>query len=388
MSTNTAHDIHTYLRDHEEQLLALLIALVESESPSSDPAAQDGPLSLLVTEFEALGYDVSRTPGDKTGGYLTAAHPTAAAAPRQLILGHCDTVWPAGTLASMPVVREGNVLRGPGVLDMKAGLAMSVFALRALQALGLEPAVAPVMLITSDEEISSDESREVIMSEAERSVRAFIVEPAAGEDGKLKTARKGVGGFEFMLRGRASHAGLDPQKGVNAIVGMSLLVPQIDALNDYEHGVSVTVTEISGGQATNVVPPVCRAFADVRVPTLADAAQVEAALLSLTAPLPESELTVSGSFDRPPLERTPANAALWERAQALGRELGLELEETSVGGGSDGNYTSLVTATLDGLGPVGDGAHATHEHVLIDRLAERAALLALLLLEPALDDAV
>ncbi len=387
MSNQNAHDIHTYLRDHEEQLLALLIALVQAESPSSDAAAQDGPLSLLAAEFEALGYDVVRTPGDKTGGYLTAAHPAATDAPRQLILGHCDTVWPIGTLASMPVVREGNVLRGPGVLDMKAGLTMSVFALRALKALGLEPAVAPVMLVTSDEEISSDESREVIMSEAERSVRAFIVEPAAGESGKLKTARKGVGGFEFTLRGRASHAGLDPQKGVNAIVGMSLLVPRIDALNEYDRGVSVTVTEISGGQATNVVPPVCRAFADVRVPTLADAAQVEAALLSLTAPLPESDLTVSGSFDRPPLERTPANAALWERAQALGRELGLELEETTVGGGSDGNYTSLVTATLDGLGPVGDGAHATHEHVLIDRLAERAALLALLLLEPAPDGA-
>lgn len=387
MSNQIAHDILTYLRQHEEGLLALLVELVEAESPSSDAAAQDGPLSILAREFEALDYRVSRTPGNKTGGYLTAEHPAAGSEPRQLILGHCDTVWPLGTLATMPVVREGNVLRGPGVLDMKAGLAMSVFALRTLQALGLEPPVAPVMLVTSDEEISSDESRDAIMSEAERSVRAFIVEPAAGESGKLKTARKGVGGFEFVLKGRASHAGLDPQKGINAIVGMSLLVPQIDALNDYERGVSVTVTEISGGQATNVVPPVCRAFADVRVPTLADAEQVEAALLSLTPPLPESELIVSGSFDRPPLERTPANAALWERAQVLGRELGLALEETSVGGGSDGNYTSLVTATLDGLGPVGDGAHATHEHVLIDRLAERAALLALLLLEPAPDSA-
>ena len=363
-------------------MVALLADLVAAESPSDAPETQAGPIGILYEQFDRLGYHVRHTPGTRTGGYLLARHPAADSRPRQLLLGHCDTVWPVGTLAEMPLEVEGDVLRGPGSYDMKGGLAQGIFALRALRDLGLEPALAPVFLVNTDEEIGSIESRPMIEELAAESARALILEPSAGPNGALKTARKGIGDFRIIVHGKASHAGLEPEKGVNAILGMAEVVRALAALNDYPRGVSVSVGIISGGLRSNVVAPECRAEVDVRAVTVADAERLEQAVRELAAPLPGTTLTITGGFDRAPLERTPRNAALWELARETGAEMGLVLEEAAVGGGSDGNLTSAHTATLDGLGPVGDGAHARHEHVIISKMVERSVLLAALMMKP------
>ncbi len=370
-----------HLTNQRHDMVALLAELVAAESPSDVPETQAGPIGILYEQFDRLGYHVRHTPGTRTGGYLIARHPTAGERPTQLLLGHCDTVWAVGTLAEMPLEIEGDILRGPGSFDMKGGLTQGIFALRALHELGLEPPLAPVFLINTDEEIGSIESQPVIEQLAAESARALILEPSAGAAGKLKTARKGIGDFVIVVRGRASHAGLEPEKGVSAILGMAEIVRALATLNDYPRGVSVNTGLISGGLRSNVVAPECRAVVDVRAATVADAEQLEQAVRALTPPLEGTTLEITGGFDRLPLERTPRNAALWELTCDIGAEMGLALEETAVGGGSDGNLTSLHTATLDGLGPVGDGAHARHEHVVISKMVERSALLAALLMK-------
>ena len=376
-----AHRLHQHLANQRHDMVALLADLVAAESPSDAPETQAGPIGILYEQFDRLGFRVRHTPGQRTGGYLVARHPAAESRPRQLLLGHCDTVWPVGTLAEMPLVVEGDILRGPGSYDMKAGLVQGIFALRALAELGLEPALAPVFLVNTDEEIGSIESRPIIETLAQESDRALILEPSAGPDGALKTGRKGVGGFDVVVRGIASHAGLEPEKGVSAILGMAEVVQKLATLNDYPRGISVNVGVIGGGLRSNVVAQECRAEVDVRALTAADATRLEAAVRGLTLALPGATLEISGGFERGPLERTPRNIALWELAREASAELGLALAEATVGGGSDGNLTSAFTATLDGLGPVGDGAHARHEHVLISKMVERAALLAALLLK-------
>ena len=376
-----AHRLHQHLANQRHDMVALLADLVAAESPSDAPETQAGPIGILYEQFDRLGFRVRHTPGQRTGGYLVARHPAAESRPRQLLLGHCDTVWPVGTLAEMPLVVEGDILRGPGSYDMKAGLVQGIFALRALVELGLEPALAPVFLVNTDEEIGSIESRPIIETLAQESDRALILEPSAGPDGALKTGRKGVGGFDVVVRGIASHAGLEPEKGVSAILGMAEVVQKLATLNDYPRGISVNVGVIGGGLRSNVVAQECRAEVDVRALTAADATRLEAAVRGLTLALPGATLEISGGFERGPLERTPRNIALWELAREASAELGLALAEATVGGGSDGNLTSAFTATLDGLGPVGDGAHARHEHVLISKMVERAALLAALLLK-------
>lgn len=363
-------------------MVALLSDLVAAESPSDVPETQAGPLRILREQFERLGYDVRHTPGERTGGYLIARHPAAGARPRQLLLGHCDTVWPVGTLAEMPLEIDGDILRGPGSFDMKGGLVQGIFALRALHELGLDPPQAPVFLVNTDEEIGSIESRPTIERLAQESARALVLESSAGPAGKLKTARKGVGDFEIVVRGRAAHAGLEPEKGVSAILGMARVVTALAELNDYPRGVSVSAGLINGGSRSNVIPAECRVVVDVRANTIADAEQLERDIRALTPALEGATIEITGGFDRPPLERTPRNAALWELTREIGATMGLALEETAVGGGSDGNLTSPFTATLDGLGPVGDGAHARHEHVIISKMVERSALLAALLMEP------
>lgn len=375
-----AHRILQHLSHQRHDMVALLADLVAAESPSDAPETQAGPIGILYEQFDRLGYRVRHTPGERTGGTLVARHTAADGRPQQLLLGHCDTVWPVGALADMPLVVEGDVLRGPGSYDMKAGLVQGLFALRALRELGLEPALAPVFLVNTDEEIGSFESRPAIEALARESARALILEPSAGPDGALKTGRKGVGGFEVVVRGRASHAGLEPEKGVSAILGMAEVVQKLAALNDYPRGVSVNVGVIGGGLRSNVVAPECRAEVDVRALTAADAERLAAAIRELSLSLPGATLEISGGFERGPLEPTPRNSALWELAREAGAELDLNLTAVTVGGASDGNLTSAFTATLDGLGPVGDGAHARHEHVIISKMVERAALLAALLL--------
>lgn len=382
--TPLAKELQTYLLGQQPAMLALLRQLVLAESPSSVPAAQAAVQALLRTPLQALGFSVDFIPGTQSGGMLLARPGNAPTnTPSQLLLGHCDTVWPLGTLAHMPLVQEGNLLRGPGVFDMKAGLVQMLFALQALRDLGQPPALTPVIFISSDEEIGSPDSKEHICRLAKEASRALIVEPASGPAGKLKTARKGTGQYDLLVTGRAAHAGLDPEKGVSAILEMSHIVQKLFALNDPAGGISVNVGQIEGGTRPNVIAAECRAVVDVRAPTLADARRIAGTIQALQPQTPGTTLQISGGINRPPLERTPANQQLWHTARRLGTELDLTLEETLVGGGSDGNFTSQYTATLDGLGPVGDGAHAHHEFIYLDRLVERATLLALLLLAPA-----
>jgi glutamate carboxypeptidase len=303
-------------------------------------------------------------------------------APFQLLVGPMDTVWPLGTLATMPVRREGDLLYGPGVADMKGGLAVMILALRALAAHGLEPVVTPVVLVTSDEELGSVESLPWLHRLARGAGRAFVLEAPLGLAGRLKTSRKGTGWFRVVVRGRAAHAGVDPGQGRSAILELSHQIQQLFELNDPRSGVTVNVGTIDGGLRPNVVAPEASAMVDVRVPTAAAGERLEAAIRGLRPVTPGVSIEVEGRLSRPPLERTPRNRALWRAARTAAARLGLPLEETGVGGASDGNYTSLHTATLDGLGAVGVGAHAVDERIVVSSLPERAALLALLLLAP------
>ncbi|MGZ4370095.1 MAG: M20/M25/M40 family metallo-hydrolase [Gaiellaceae bacterium] len=374
-----------WLRQREREIDALLERLVVAESPSLDAAAQRVPFSVLAEELAQLDYVVRRVRGAGVGDHLYA-RPRARkrAAPFQLVIGHMDTVWPVGTLTRMPVRRDADNLFGPGTYDMKAGLVQLVFALRALRAFDLSPSVTPVILFNTDEEIGSDDSEDVIRRLARGAERAFVLEGGEGADGRLKIARKGVGRFEITVHGRASHAGTSFEQGASAIFDLSHQVQRLFALNDPAHGITVNVGTVDGGLRPNVVAPEATASVGVRVPTDVAAQELERAIRSLQPVVEGCSLEVDGGIGRPPMEPTPRNRLLLASAQRLGRDLGLTLEDAGlVGGGSDANTTSLHTATLDGLGPVGDGGHATDEHVSISSTAERAALLAMLLLEPA-----
>ena len=352
--------------------------LVLEESPSTDPEAQRGVRALLEAALREVGLDVAHVPGERTGGHLLARTP-GATANTQLLLGHMDTVWPVGTLRDMPVVEEDGRLAGPGVFDMKAGLAIGVFALRCLRDLGLDAGVSPVFLINSDEELGSPESEPLIIDQARRASRAFVLEPALGPGGRLKTRRKGIGHYTVEVAGRSSHAGLAPEEGASAILQLAHSIREIAGLADGELGTTTNVGVIRGGSRANVVAPRASAEVDVRVWNAAEAKRIRDAMFGLAPTVSGTRVTVTEVAARGPLERTPRNAELWRRARQVAAELGIELEEGSAGGGSDGNLTSLYTATLDGLGAVGDGAHAVHEFVDLDRAVERVALLAGLL---------
>ncbi len=381
---NNPTDILNYLTARRQEMIDFVAALARVESPTSRPETQAAVQDLLREPLEQLDFIVEIIPGEQSGGMLLARPSTLLPnQPRQLLLGHSDTVWPVGTLAEMPVTVTENIMRGPGVLDMKAGLAQMVFALRALAALHWQAAVAPIIFINSDEEMGSYDSRPHIERLAQEAVRVYVLEPALGRAGKIKTARKGVGEFVITTQGKAAHAGLEPEKGVSATLELAHLILKLQELHRPEEGVTVNVGVVTGGTRANVVAAQCRALVDARAPTVAAAERLRAAVYNLRPTLPGASLIVEGGFNRLPMERTPRNQALWRLAQTLGREIGLELAQGTAGGGSDGNLTSPYTATLDGLGAVGGGAHATHEHILLDSFVERTALLALLLAAPA-----
>jgi glutamate carboxypeptidase len=368
-------------------MTGLLKDLVLMETPSTDPDSQMQIRQRLKTEFEEIDYRVNLVPGRSSGGHVYAAPKNRRKQqPAQLMIGHCDTVWPIGTLQTMPLVLEDDTLRGPGVYDMKAGLVEMVYALRAIESLGLTPGVAPLCFINSDEEIGSHESTRYIRALAQRVDRCMVMEPSLGLSGKIKTARKGVGRFTVTVQGKAAHAGLDPGAGASAILELSHVIQKLFELNDPEHGTSVNVGVIDGGIRPNMVAPESRAVVDVRVETQAIAEQVEATIHGIEAVTPGVSLMIEGHIGRPPMEHTDQNQRLWRIAQELGEDLDLALEQGTAGGGSDGNTTSLFTATIDGMGAVGDGAHAHHEYIYVDLLPVRCALLTLLLLAPPLNN--
>lgn len=379
-----ADRILEYLRERRDPMVAYLRELAEAESPSTDPAAQAPVFRLLTEPLEELGFEVRRLPGKKTGGQLYARpRERPEGAPGQLLLGHTDTVWARGTVGTMPVVEEGGRLRGPGVFDMKGGLAQMIFALRALGDLGLEPEVTPVIFLNSDEEIGSPESGGRVRTLARRVARAWVLEPALGPEGRLKTARRGTGRFRVRAVGRTAHTGLDPEKGRSAILELSHVIQALHAMTDRSQGVEVNVGQVRGGTRPNVVAGEAVAEVDVRVPTVDEGRRLEERIRALEPSTEGTSLEIRGAVDRPPMERTPGNRALWRAAKDAGRALGIELEEGTSGGASDGNVTSRYTATLDGLGAVGDGAHAHHEYVDVSQMPMRAALLASLLLLPS-----
>jgi len=394
--SQTAQTLLAHLRARQEEMTALLRDLVRLESPSHDPAAQEPVFARLAAELEAAGMRTRRLTGRrssggktgrKTGGQLWAVRRDRRRGKgAQLLIGHCDTVWPLGTAERMPVeIRDGRLF-GPGAYDMKCGLVQGIFALRALRELGLSPEIEPAFFINSDEEIGSPESLPRINALARRVRRVFVLEPSLGAAGDLKTRRKGSLRFTIKVFGKAAHSGLDPEKGASAIRELARVIQWLYGLADPERGVTVNVGVIAGGLRANVVAPEARAELDIRVLAGEDAVRIEREVLGLVASAlgntPGTRIEVLGGIDRPPLEPTPGNRALFAVAQRRAGELGIPIGEGTAGGASDGSLTSRFTPTLDGLGALGDGAHAVHEHVVLDRIPERAALLALLLLEP------
>ena len=340
MAPNVGPGILKHLLSRQREMVRLLRRLAEAESPSLDPETQAGPQAILRRELERLGFVVRSIPGVDSGGQLLAIpHARPRGSSIQLMVGHCDTVWEVGTLAVMPVVEKDGCLYGPGTYDMKGGLVNIVFALRALRSLNLRPEVTPIVLVNSDEEIGSSDSMRHIKRLAKVSERVFVLEPALGPAGKLKTARKGNGFFEIRVLGRAAHAGLEPERGASAILELSMVIQRLFALNDAERGVTVNVGTIDGGLRTNIVAPESRATVDVRVLTLEDARRVEAEILSLESTTPGTELVVTGRMNRPPMEKTTGNQHLWQAAHRAGQELDLDLQQGTSGGGSDGNVS-------------------------------------------------
>jgi glutamate carboxypeptidase len=363
--------------------LSFLKQLTLAESPSSDPQSHGWIRAILGEALAEQGLETLCPRGHGVGHHLYARpRPRPRGGAAQLLLGHVDTVWPRGTLREMAFHVEGDLVKGPGVFDMKGGIAQMVFALKAIRDLGLEMPLTPLVFLNSDEELGSPDSSRWIRVLARRVRRVFVLEPAMGPGGRIKTARKGVARYTVVVRGRAAHAGLDPEAGASAILELSYVIQRLFALNDPERGVTVNVGTVDGGLRPNVIAPRSQAVVDVRVRSQEDARRLEQAILAIRPATQGVSLSIEGGIGRPAMEPTPRNQALWEQAKGLGRELGLELEEAAAGGGSDGNTTSQYTATLDGLGPVGDGAHAHHEHLDLSRTLERTALLALLLCSP------
>jgi glutamate carboxypeptidase len=317
---------------------------------------------------------VTRLPRSECGDHLLAEFGCGSS--QILLLGHFDTVWPVGQLDRMPLTRSGGRLHGPGVFDMKAGIAMAMLATRALLEAGPALAHRIVMLWTTDEETGSASSRAAIEDEARRSRAVLVLEPSL-PGGAVKTARKGCGIYRVKVRGVAAHAGIEPQKGASAVHELAHQILRVNALQDLARGISVNVAQVSGGVRLNVIPDEAHATVDVRVPTAAAAAEIDAAFRALRAVDERTTVEASGGIDRPPLERTGLVERLYNVARDVARELGQDLAEGSTGGGSDGNFTAaLGIPTLDGLGAIGDGAHALHEYVDIETLPDRAALLA------------
>jgi len=379
MTTKAAsQSVATYLdfcQQHREEMFALLRRMVEIESPSDDKAALDRMGAFLAEEFTRLGGKVIFYPQKVAGNHLKAEFGGGAGKPA-LLLGHFDTVWPMGTLATMPFRIAGGRAFGPGVYDMKAGITMMIFAVRALKAAGLEHRPVTVLLDT-DEEVGSTTGRPVVEATAKECEAVLVLEPSQGPKGHLKTSRKGVGDVTIRVRGRASHSGVDFEKGHSAIVELARQMLEVVKFTDLSRGITVNPGVIQGGTRSNVIAAEAWAEIDLRIARAADAAMLESKFAALKPFDPECSIEISGGINRPPMERTEGTVRLFKIALELGRGIGMTVEESSTGGGSDGNFTSaLGIPTLDGLGALGEGAHAANESIVIEELPRRAALLA------------
>ena len=367
--------IQQFCHRERDWLLETIEALVRLESPTLDKTAVDRCGGEVARRLEAIGGRVSRLPRADRGDHLLAEFGCGMS--QVLLLGHFDTVWPVGQLDRMPLRRSNGRLHGPGVFDMKAGIAIAMLATRALLETEDRTPHRVVMLWTTDEEIGSGTSRQAIEDEARRSAAVLVLEPSL-PGGAIKTARKGCGQYELSVHGVAAHAGIDPTQGASAIHELAYQICQLyERLPKLSAGISLNVGTIAGGSRPNVVADEATAVIDVRAVTTGDMERIDAAIRQQAPRDRRTRLTWSGGFERPPLERTTAVARLYEQARRVAAGLGLDLAEGSTGGGSDGNFTAAIgVPTLDGLGAVGDGAHALHEHVEIEALPDRAALVA------------
>lgn len=371
-----------FLRARQDEMVRMLGKFVCCESPSLDKRAVDSCGDLVAAEWRRRGADVRILAQTRRGNHVRAELRLSEgkSSGQILVLGHIDTVYPLGTIAKMPFRISGGRAWGPGTFDMKGGLVQALFAVDALRAIKIYLRRRLVFLWNSDEEIGSGSSRRAIEQEARRSDAVLVLEPAFGAEGKLKTARKGVGTAEIIVTGRSAHAGIDPKSGINAVHELALQIARLAKLNNPKRGITIQATVISGGTVSNVIPDHARADVDIRYSRLADAKPLNRKLHSIKPILRGAQVEVCGGVNRSPLERTAGVRRLFAHAKSLMNEMGLSLDEASTGGGSDGNITAaLGVSTLDGLGAVGDGAHSPREHIVIRALPERAALLAALL---------
>ncbi|HIF37698.1 MAG TPA: M20 family peptidase [Gemmatimonadetes bacterium] len=386
MPSDLSKQVQDHILGQKEEIVKFLMDLTKIESPSLSPETQLPVQEFLREPLESLGFQVKLRGGEKTGGHLYAMQETTSGsnAPRQLLLGHTDTVWPIGTVKHMPVIwdKAQNIVRGPGVFDMKGGITQMIFALKALDALGCTSELTTTILLNSDEEIGSAESQPYIEKYAQRSGRVFVMEPALGTNGLIKTTRRGVGQFEIKVVGKAAHSGLAPEEGASAIQEMSHVIQQLQCLNRPEEGLGINVGTVAGGTRANVVAATCSAVVDVRVSNQAQSAWIDGQIRNLKTTVAGTHLEISGGVDRAPMESNARNTNLWNAVRDCGTSLGVHLVGGQSGGASDGNITSLYTATLDGLGSIGDGAHALHEYICVNGLLERTALLTLAILLP------
>ena len=364
------------VRERRSRLLGQLEEIVIRESPTLDKAAVDRLARYIQERVRELGGEVTVYPQESYGVLTVASWPgTGGADGPILVMTHIDTVWPLGTIDRLPYQIDGEVGRGPGIFDMKASVAMMLEALAMTRE--REQSHRPIRwLINTEEEVGSPASRALIESLARESAYVLCLEPPVPPMGSLKTSRKGVGRFTMRIRGRASHAGADPEKGISAIQELANQIHYLHGLTDYQLGTTVNVGVVHGGTRPNVVAAEAEAEIDLRVATMDEADRVVEAIRHTRPRLPGTTVTVDGGLNRPPMERTTAVAAAFERAREIGAGIGLVLTEAGTGGGSDGNFTAAVGATtIDGLGCPGDGGHAEHEHILIPGLFERTALL-------------
>jgi len=369
----------SYFQTELRPMLKLLRQTVEIESPSHSKLGVDRLARFLAQEFKRRGGKVRLLKHPTAGSALWAEFWGSRIDQKPiLLLGHLDTVWETGTLAQMPYRVRGGRAYGPGILDMKSGIVVGLWAIQALRALRISPSGPIHFFLNPDEEVSSIAFRKEILAAARAARAVLVLEPAAA-GGALKTARKGVGEFKITVHGRSAHAGVNPAAGVNAIIELMRQMFTIKSFARPQQGLTINVGRIEGGTRSNVVPERATGWIDVRIPRLRDRATVEERIRGRKPYDPGTKVEIEGGINRPPMERKMA-AALFRKARALGREMGMELAEASTGGGSDGNFTAaLGIPTLDGLGAVGDGAHARHEHILISELPRRAAVLAALL---------
>ena len=374
-------DVVKYLHSKSDEMLDMLKTMVEMETPSDNKQLVDhfGEKTVeIINSF--INAKVTSIDNKEYGNQVRIE--VGEGEEQILLLGHMDTVWPEGTLEKMPFKVDGDQAYGPGTFDMKGGIVQGIFALHALQELDYKLNKKVVLFLISDEEIGSASSRHLIEEEAKKSKYVFVLESSGDLEGMYKTARKGVGIFNVVVTGKAAHAGIEPEKGISSIKELAKVILYLHSLTDLEKGTTVNVGLISGGSSSNVVAAKSEAEIDLRVTKDNEFDRIIPLIKNLTPSREGISIEVTGGINRPVMEKTEEIGMLFENAKQLAADyLGFELKEQLSGGGSDGSYASQFAPTLDGMGPVGNGAHAANEHLLISKMPVRSALLALMLIE-------